>query len=402
MTGPKISSTVTSSPCRRPDTTVGVTKKPSPSCDARPPPASMLAWSGSRSSMPSTRDSWSGLLTGPTSTPASRGMPERRGPRGLGERGREVGGHGLVHEHPGRGGAVLPGVEVAGARRCPRPPRRGRRRRRRAPGALPPSSRWTRLSPWLAASATCMPGPDRAGDGDHVRAVVADDRAAGVPVADDDVEHARRQELRGDLGEQQRALRRGVARLDDDGVAGRDRGGELPRRHVQRVVPRRHLADRRRPARGGRSRCGPPCTPRPRGPRASGRRRRRSGSGRPSAGSPRSSVRSYGLPVSCTSRSTSSAARASTASAMRSSASWRSRGGGVAPAGEGRGGGGVGGVDVLGAAARGPGDHLRGGRVDEVVGGVGGGRHVLPADEVAQQARGGRRVVGGCRHGAGH
>jgi hypothetical protein len=78
------------------------------------------------------------------------------------------------------------------------------------------------------------------------------------------------------------------------------------------------------------------------------------------------------------------------------------RGGGVAPGGERRRGGGVGSVHVLAAAAGGPGHDLRGGGVHEVVGGVGGGRDVLPADEVAQQGRGGRPVVHGCRHGSGH
>ena len=38
-------------------------------------------------------------------------------------------------------------------------------------------------------------GPHRAGDRDHLRGLVRDQRAAGVAVAADDVEHARRQEL---------------------------------------------------------------------------------------------------------------------------------------------------------------------------------------------------------------
>ena len=44
----------------------------------------------------------------------------------------------------------------------------------------------------------------RAGDRDHLRGRVVDHRGAGRAVARDDVEHARRQELGGDLGEQQR------------------------------------------------------------------------------------------------------------------------------------------------------------------------------------------------------
>ena len=41
-------------------------------------------------------------------------------------------------------------------------------------------------------------------------------RRAGRAVAGDDVEHARRQELRGDLGQQQRDERRRVRRLEHD------------------------------------------------------------------------------------------------------------------------------------------------------------------------------------------
>ena len=43
-------------------------------------------------------------------------------------------------------------------------------------------------------------GPGGAGDRDHRRCLVRDDRPAGVAVAADDVEHAGRQELGGDLG----------------------------------------------------------------------------------------------------------------------------------------------------------------------------------------------------------
>ena len=72
---------------------------------------------------------------------------------------------------------------------------------------------------------------------------VLDEEAAGLAVAGDDVERAGRQELRGELGQPQRALGSGVARLEDDGVAGREGRADLPHGHQQRVVPRRHLAD---------------------------------------------------------------------------------------------------------------------------------------------------------------
>ncbi len=86
-------------------------------------------------------------------------------------------------------------------------------------------------------------GPHRAGDGHHGGRGVLDDPATGVAVAGHHVEGAGRQELRGDLGHQERGLRGGVARLEDDRVAGRERGGDLPHRHHHRVVPRRHLPD---------------------------------------------------------------------------------------------------------------------------------------------------------------
>ena len=110
-------------------------------------------------------------------------------------------------------------------------------------GALPPSSRWTRLRSVAAAPATSMPARTEPVIATICGVGCCDQRAAGVAVAADDVEHARRQELLADLGQQRRGGRRGVARLEDDGVAGGQRRGDLPDHHHQRVVPRRHLAD---------------------------------------------------------------------------------------------------------------------------------------------------------------
>ena len=115
-----------------------------------------------------------------------------------------------------------------------------------------------------------------AGDRHQLRDRVLDQRTAGVAVAGDDVHHAGREDLVADLAEQDGRGRGGVGRLDDEGVAGGERGRDLPDGHHQRVVPRRHLgddADRlaphvRRVARevlAGAT-----------GPRARGRRRRRS------------------------------------------------------------------------------------------------------------------------------
>ena len=100
----------------------------------------------------------------------------------------------------------------------------------------------------------------------------------GVAGAGDDVDDARRQVgLLADLGEQQRGQRRGLGRLEHDGVAAGQRRGDLPRQHQQREVPRDDLAgDAER--RGCRSRSTRACRPSRRSrrsaPRRSGRRRR--------------------------------------------------------------------------------------------------------------------------------
>ena len=117
-------------------------------------------------------------------------------------------------------------------------------------GALPPSSRWVRLRSARRRGGHLPAGPGRAGDRDELRHRVRDQGPAGVAVAADDVEHARRQELGRHLGQQQRRDRRGVRRLEHDGVAGGQGGRELPDRHHHRVVPRGHLgadADRLAP-----------------------------------------------------------------------------------------------------------------------------------------------------------
>ncbi len=54
-------------------------------------------------------------------------------------------------------------------------------------------------------------GADRAGDGDQAGGLVLDEHPAGVAVAGDDVEGARREELGGDLG--QRRVVSGVVSL---------------------------------------------------------------------------------------------------------------------------------------------------------------------------------------------
>ena len=82
------------------------------------------------------------------------------------------------------------------------------------------------------------------GEGHPVDPVVTGERRARrCPVAVDDVEHAGREAgLDRQAAEQGHGCRGVLARLDDAGVAPRDRRRDLPRRHHQREVPR---ADRR-------------------------------------------------------------------------------------------------------------------------------------------------------------
>ncbi len=83
-----------------------------------------------------------------------------------------------------------------------------------------------------------------AGDRDHPDLRMPDERVADLAAgARQDVDDARGQDLVEDLGEReggQRGPRRG---LEHDRVPGRQRRAELPRGHVQRVVPRRDRGD---------------------------------------------------------------------------------------------------------------------------------------------------------------
>ena len=148
------------------------------------------------------------------------------------------------------------------------------------------------------SAATCMPARTEPVIDDHRRGRVLDQRAAGVAVAGDDVEHAGGRNSRGDLGQQQRGLGRGVARLEHDRVAGGDRRARTSRppssSGSSTGVDLADDADRLAPDPRGVARHVLARRP---GPRARGPRRRRTGSGRPSAGSPRSRSAPSGLPV---------------------------------------------------------------------------------------------------------
>src|SRR5437867_2044308 len=107
----------------------------------------------------------------------------------------------------------------------------------------------------------CEPALDRladlrrAGERDLVDGCV-DERSSGPAVAGDDVDDTRWQlRLADDVAEEERGQRRRLCRLEDDGVARRERGRELPRQHQQREVPRDDLArDADRPRRAVRER----------------------------------------------------------------------------------------------------------------------------------------------------
>ena len=83
----------------------------------------------------------------------------------------------------------------------------------------------------------------RAGERDLVDAVGFDDRRARATVTGDDVHDARwKLGLTQDVTEEQRAERRRLCGLQDNGVAGGERRRDLPGEHQQREVPRDDLA----------------------------------------------------------------------------------------------------------------------------------------------------------------
>ena len=251
-------------------------------------------------------------------------------------------------------------------------------------GALPPSSRCTRLTSRDGALGHLHAGADRAGDRDERRRRVLDEHAAGLAVAGDDVEGALGQELRGELGEEQRRLGRRVGRLEDDGVARGEGRGDLPHRHHHRVVPRRHLADDT--DRLAAHERGVPLHVLPRGlalehPRGAGEEAQLVEHRRDLL-APRSARAA--CRCSRPRGATKSSARASMASAIFSSAAGAPRGVVSPHVSNAVDGGGVGRVDVGLAADRSRGDDraVDGSTMSRVVSAV--GVDVLAADEVAQ------------------
>ena len=112
-------------------------------------------------------------------------------------------------------------------------------------GALPPSSRWTRLSVSAAALRDPLAGLERAGQRDHVDVGVGDERRARrLAVAGDHVEHARRE----DAPPPARPACSVVSGVVSAGLStivlpAASAGPIFQIGHHQRVVPRRDLAD---------------------------------------------------------------------------------------------------------------------------------------------------------------
>ena len=159
----------------------------------------------------------------------------------LGHAGDEVVDQRAVDDGPGRGRAVLAGVDQ---RRRPRrrgPPPPGRRR----PGRRTAPCRRARGAPasTSAAAISITRRPDAAGAGERhhvdvrVRPISASPATGPEPVSTLTTPSGM-PGVRAGLGEHQRGQRGELARLEHDRVAGGDGRQDLPGRHLQRVVPR--------------------------------------------------------------------------------------------------------------------------------------------------------------------
>ena len=109
--------------------------------------------------------------------------------------------------------------------------------------ALPPSSSVSFLPRAGELALDRLADLGRAGERDLVDVGVLDERGAGAAVAGDDVDDARAAARPGGgRREEERRQRGRLGRLEDDGVARRERGRDLPGQHEQREVPRDDLA----------------------------------------------------------------------------------------------------------------------------------------------------------------
>ena len=155
ITGPKISRWIISSSCCRPATTVGSRKKPGRSGSA--PPVTTSACPGLRSRKPSTRSRWRAEFSGPSVVSGGERVADHE-PLGLrGQPADDV----VVDLRRPRARAsppCSPGRRCSS--RCPRwspAPRPSSTSSNTTTGALPPSSRCTRLSVGAARAAIHLP-----------------------------------------------------------------------------------------------------------------------------------------------------------------------------------------------------------------------------------------------------
>ena len=146
-------------------------------------------------------------------------------------------------DHPARGGAVLAGVPVAEDLEV-LDDRVESASSKTMTGALPPSSRWSRLTMSAAVRAMCLPvsvSPVTEIIPTFGWATSASPIAAPVPVMTLSTPGGRMSAAIS--AEDQRGQRRPGGRLEDDRVAGHQRRPDLPAGHHDRVVPRRDRGD---------------------------------------------------------------------------------------------------------------------------------------------------------------
>ena len=110
-------------------------------------------------------------------------------------------------------------------------------------GSLPPISRLTRATRSAQTAAIRLPVSTEPVNATQSMRSSATSVAPDVAGAGDEVDDAGRQVVEA-VGERQRRERRDLRRLADGGVAGRERGGELPGQQQQRVVPGDDAGDR--------------------------------------------------------------------------------------------------------------------------------------------------------------
>ena len=176
--------------------------------------------------MPPTWASWLGLLTGPNSTSSLSGMPVWVPLACSASAATKSSYTPRPGEHARGRGAVLTGVEVAGDGDA--------LRRSGDVGVVEHDDRCLatelevqRFRRLRGGRGHLLAGAHRAGDADHRRRVVRDHRPAGVAITADHVEHAGREELGGDLGEQRGAGRRRVAGLQHDALPAASAGANF-------------------------------------------------------------------------------------------------------------------------------------------------------------------------------